>query len=238
MSIKILHLYHDLMNLYGESGNIKVLKRYLNDQRLDVEIDFKGIEDEIDFDKYAFIYVGAGMESNQKLALEHLLGYKEKIIELVNSGTIFLFTGNAMEMLGKRIISKDGKIYKGLGIFDFISTETDQRYTGDVICNFDKLQEPIVGFINRCTTIDNLEKSLFTVSMSFGGTEFSGFEGVKLNNLFGTYLIGPILAKNPHFGEYITKLILKNCGKEEYIDTDYKYAKESYNVTLKNLTGK
>ena len=57
MEYKILHLYHDLMNLYGESGNVRALARHLSDQGFQVVVDRKSVGDEIDFSQYGFVYI-------------------------------------------------------------------------------------------------------------------------------------------------------------------------------------
>ena len=77
MEIKIAHLYYDLMNLYGENGNIKALKTQLEAQDVSVKLSLLTIDDELDFKEYDIVYIGAGTEENQKLVLKHLLKYKE-----------------------------------------------------------------------------------------------------------------------------------------------------------------
>ena len=74
--MRILHLYPELMNLYGEYGNVLVLKKHLEDQGLEVTIDRKDVEESIDFDRYDMIYMGSGTEKNQLIALKDLLKYK------------------------------------------------------------------------------------------------------------------------------------------------------------------
>ena len=81
MNITIAHLYYDLLNLYGESGNVKALEYQLEGQGITVKIKFLTIGDTLDFSKYDFVYMGAGTEENQKLALKHLIKYKDKVKE-------------------------------------------------------------------------------------------------------------------------------------------------------------
>ena len=224
------------MNLYGENGNIKALSKYLTDQGVPVDVDYKTISDEIDFNDYHFVYVGSGIENVQKLALSHLIDYKDQILNYISKGNVMLFTGNSLEMLGKQIISCDSKVYDGCGVFDFVTKETNQRYTGDVICKYSELEKPLVGFINKCTCIEGpIKNPLFNVDF----TTLKGIkpetEGFRLNNLFATYLIGPILAKNPHFGEFITKLILNSAGIDDYKKISYPYAEKAHDITLSNL---
>ena len=77
MKIVIGHLYYDLMNLYGEIGNVIALKNALESQGVDVEIKNISIDNKISFDKFDFIYIGSGMESSKKIVLNHLNKYKD-----------------------------------------------------------------------------------------------------------------------------------------------------------------
>ncbi|MBR2578303.1 MAG: hypothetical protein IKE38_05150 [Erysipelotrichaceae bacterium] len=120
--MKLLHLYHDLMNLYGEYGNVVVLKKHLEDQGFEAEMDKKSLGDKIDFENYDFIYCGSGTESNEMTALEDLLKRKDSFVKAVEKGTVVLFTGQAMELLGKTV---DGK--EGLGLLPLETEFTDQR---------------------------------------------------------------------------------------------------------------
>ena len=236
MEITILYLYYDLMNLYGESGNIRVLEHHLHDQGLEVTVDKKSIGDDIDFAQYAFIYMGSGTERNQKIALADLFRYQEQIKSSVQNGTVFLFTGNAFEMLGKSITAGNGIVHEGIGLSDFTTVEhSDIRYTGDVICNFDKLETPMVGFINKCSEIIGIPQTLFQVAMGPGNAINDKQEGWRYQNVFGTHLIGPVLVKNPHFMNYIIKLIGSNLQGFEYKPLPYPYEESAYQVTLSAL---
>lgn len=226
--VKILHLYPNLMNLYGEYGNILVLKKHLEDQGMKVSVDKKDIEDKIDFSKYDFVYMGSGTESSLAIARFNILKYKNDIYNYIRKNKVLLFTGNAMELLGKSINNKEA-----LGLFDFESNETDKRYTGDVIVRNDDLGE-IVGFINKSTLIKGSEKNkLFDYVFVDKNLKDNTFEGYHINNIYGTHIIGPILVKNPKFIEKIVMLLLPNNHK--YKKLNYKYEELIYSTTLEAL---
>jgi lipid II isoglutaminyl synthase (glutamine-hydrolysing) len=105
--IKILHLYYDLLNLYGEDGNIKALCSLLDYLRIKYEVNRLSINDEVNISDYSFIYIGSGTESNQKLVLPHLLKYKESLDEYINKNKVILVTGNSIELFGKSIKDLD-----------------------------------------------------------------------------------------------------------------------------------
>lgn len=228
--MKILHLYSNLMNLYGEYGNVVVLKKHLEDQGLEVEVVEKNIENLFDFSDFDFIYCGSGLESNLKIALKDLLERKDSFKKAVDDGKFVLFTGNAIELLGKTL---DGK--EALGLFDYEVKSSDSRISGDVVLKNEIFGE-IVGFINKCTIIQEGEnKGIFQYVFKDENlaNDKSG-DGFTTENVFATHVIGPILAKNPKMMEYyVSKLCALN--NIQYKDIEYMYEKDSYEVTLKAL---
>lgn len=229
--MKILHLYHDLMNLYGDYANISALCRILKTNGVEYSLDKKSITDELSLLDYDFIFVGSGTEQNQRLAMRHLKAYKEDLKEYIQSGKFALFTGNSFEMLGSKIQSFLGDI-EGLQLFDFTVTEkAGIRKTADAIFTLEGLDTPLVGFINKCSEIEGISNSLFTVQRGFGNSKGENTEGILYNNFFGTHLTGPVLVKNPHFLKYIAE---KLTGKELSIEA-FAYEQKGFEITLKNL---
>lgn len=224
--MKILHLYPQLMNLYGEYGNLAVLKKHLEDQGEYVTIVRKEIADSIDFKDCDMIYMGSGTEKNQLIALEDLMKYKPYLKMAMEEGKVILLTGNAMEVMGERIDD-----HAALHFCDFTVETTDRRYTGDVIVNSDEIGE-VVGFINKSTLISGGEKEkLFTYEFRYATLKDNDYEGYRVRNLFGTHIIGPVLVKNPRFMETIVKLLVK----DEYKEIVYLYEEEAYQTTLSEL---
>ncbi len=203
MIITIAHLYYDLMNLYGESGNIKILKKYFEEQGMKVSIQFLTVDDPKEFEKYDFVFIGAGTERNQKIALKDFKKYAKDVKQAIANGTHFLLTGNAYEMLGSTITDSAGKVYKALNIFPFHSTEINRRIVGNIYYRSDFLKETMIGFENRSSTNDY--EGYFDVS---DGTK----EGICYKNLIGTYMIGPILVKNPALLKQIVNRLLLEKG--------------------------
>lgn len=230
MKVKILHLYYDIMNLYGENGNIKMLERRLKDQGAEVETDRLSLNDALVFEKYDFIYCGCGMESYRNACLQHLVKFKSSLKNAYESGKVMLFTGNSYEMLGEKLTDPDGNEFEGVGLFDF-TTEEDRknRYSGDVVVKSKLFEKPLVGFINCCSETCGITEPLFEIVREIGSVT-DKYDGLHFNNLYGTLLIGPILVKNPHFAEHIVKLLV-----DDYKDMKYKYAEDGYEITLTEL---
>ena len=237
-TIKIAHLYYDLMNLYGENGNIRVLIKHLENQNIKTTTYFLTIDDEIDFDKYDIFYIGCGSNENFKLALQDLKRYKSQIKNAINNNKFFLITGNALDLFGKYYISLNETEKTCLDILDYDSEQTDFRIVGEQIFRFNNLKDYLIGFQNRDSVLRNVnEPHLFEVIDGTGYLPKSNYEGIHKNNFYGTYLLGPILARNPHFTEYLVKEILKSKNLS-YKKIHDKYETKAYQEYIKNIIEK
>lgn len=219
--ITIAHLYYDLLNLYGESGNVKALKMALESIGAQVTIKLLTTDDELDFTQYDFVYLGMGTEENQMFILKHLLSYKEDIKKAMEKGTYFLATGNAIELFGKYIVTQENKKVKTLQIFPYTTKLEKFRMVDEVFATTNLVPSPILGFQNQFGVIMDSKKPIFTMKRGIGSYPNSKTEGYQDKNFFGTYFIGPLLVRNPELLEYFCKMLcekkglkfnLKNCN--------------------------
>lgn len=226
--IHIAYLYYDFLNLYGENGNIKILKKQLENQGLTVYVHFLTLNDELHFKDYDLVYIGAGTEDNQKIALNHLLTYQNDIKEYIEDNKFVLATGNALELFGK-CIKTSIKDYEALHIFDYYTKEEEFRMIDECIFTCDFLEEPLIGFQNQYTVTRDIKNYLFDVKRGIGSYPKSGKEGFHYKNFYGTYLIGPIMIRNPHFLEYFIKeLVLNKYSDFEFKEFDLEIEKKAY----------
>jgi len=215
MEITIGHLYYDLMNLYGEIGNIKVLTYHLKNQGIKVNIKNLSIDDDINFDELDLIYIGSGTNNNQLLVLNDILKYKEDINKYYNDNKFFLITGNAIELFGEQIIDIDNNVHEGLKLFDYYTKENKKRIVNEVYIPSLFTKENILGFNNHFGSIykDNIKldnKFIFN------------------NNFYGTYTLG-LLPRNPSFTKYFIKQLIINKNKKFKIkDFNFKLDKKAY----------
>ena len=231
--MKILHLYDNLMNLYGDYANLTELKKLLEHNGEQVEIERRRPGDAVDFGAYGFVYIGSGTERNLRVALEDMRRLKDGFAAYVESGRPALLTGNSFEMLGKQLCDSSGREVRGLGLFDFETTEQSQtRLVGDVIYECGFLDSPVVGFVNKCSEIAGIKEPMFTVKMGLGDREGVSVEGLRRKNLFCTHLTGPALVKNPQLLCYIAELLLGRTPDDGRLE----YEKKGYEVTLSELT--
>lgn len=208
MKIVVGHLFYDLLNLYGESGNILALKKALEDKNIEVEIKQISINDELDLDELDYIYIGSGTENNQIIALDYLKKYKNNIIEAINNNKFFLVTGNAIELFGKEIVIDENVRIEAVGAFDYYTSRTKNRIVSECCFEFKENNNKIIGFTNHQGIIKDIKSPLFA-KYKEDRDEILLEDGIHEKNFFGTYVIGPLLVRNPEFLEYIIeKLIL------------------------------
>ena len=224
MTIYIANLYNDLMNLYGENGNVKALRYAFNSQNINVVIENISIGDNFNLNKYDVIYIGSGTENNQQLVLKDIIKHKKELKEYIDNNKFIIATGNSVELFGKTI---DGN--KALNIFKYTSQKIDNRLVGDVIVKQDNINNKIIGFQNRGSIIENNEYPLYEEDTNLG---------VKYNNFYGSYILGPILVRNPEFLKDIVSKILKSKDENfKFRSFDLKLNKQAYNNYLKTYYG-
>jgi hypothetical protein len=229
--IKVAHLYYDLLNLYGEQGNILALKKAFYEQNIEIEINYLSVDDEKDFKKYDLIYMGTGSNDNLLIVLDDIKKYGKQFKAYIEKGKYLIATGNSYLLFGK-YIQMNNNIYDCLNIFDYYA-KSCERIRGEAFMDYQDLS-PIIGFQNRSYLVQNNNNHLFSV-ISGGADNFkSSNEGYHYKNFIGTFLIGPILIRNPHFTDLVVSNIAKNHKYKYHISTDtYEY--KAYFEYLKNF---
>ena len=205
------------MNLYGEIGNLKVIEYQLKKQKINVIIDKLSLNDKIEFEKYDLIYIGSGTKKSTLLVLEDLKKYKQQVKEYIENNKFMLVTGNSINVFSKKIGDTEA-----LNIFDFNISYSNTRLVGDVIL------DNIIGFQNRDTLIENNNNPIFNNSEI----------GIHYKNFYGTYIIGPLLIRNPNFSQkFIKNLIISKKNDFKFRKFDFeidKKASKSYVETYYN----
>lgn len=229
--MKILHIFDDIMNLYGEYANVAVLARALRELGQEVTVDTLSLYEDKDISGYDFYFIGAGTERKQKIALSRLLSYRAPLKAAYEAGKVMLFTGNSFELLGKQVTDAQGKVHEALGLFDFTTVESDRRIVGDCLATCEGIPSPVVGFMNKCSKTTGIAHPFFTLTMGFGNEAQRGGEGLREKNCFGTHLTGPILIKNPALLRFFANLL----GAKNAERISYPYMEKAYETTATAL---
>lgn len=225
--IKVLHLYYDLLNLYGEQGNILALKRAFKNQNVEIEVDYLSVQDKIDFKKYDLVYLGSGSTENLLIALEDIKRHKKELKKYIESKKVLLATGNSYLLFGQKINNLDA-----LGIFDYYAASSEKMAHESLMELYQ--EKDVIGFQNREFMVNNKKNHLFKVKEGLCDNLKSEYEGYHEYNFYGTFVIGPLLIRNPHFTNILVKEIMEknNLIYHEYED---KILVDAYNQYIKNF---
>lgn len=237
MNIRILYLYPELMNLYGEHGNVLMLKKCFEQAGLNVICDCRNVGDDISFDDYDIAYMGCGTESASYKALECLRPYKRAISEFTESNKLLILTGNSFELFGDYINDDKLGAFEGLKLFDYGVIRTHKkRFLGDAIFRCMQEEHKVIGFINKCSHISGVSSPLFNVEMGLGNDNTASTEGFTYKNVFATNLIGPLLVRNPYFCQFILNTAYKSISYSPTSTPDMSYQVKAYATALSELT--
>ena len=225
--MKIEVLFPEICNLYGDLANIRYLKECLPEAEIiNTRLQTKPVflDQPVDL-----VYMGTTTEDGQLLVLEQLRFYREEILQKVEEGVNFLITGNAMELFGKSIEEDGEEVCRGLGLFPGIVRRSSvNRFNSLFLGTFSP--EPsaqsagadgsggreetirIAGFKSQFGftygeegdgQLDPL--ALFVPERGPGMNRYAAGEGIRINNFFATYVIGPLLILNPPFTKWFIR---------------------------------
>lgn len=223
MMIRIAHLYPDMLNLYGDRGNIIALTERMKARGIEVQTHSITMGKNFNADDYDIIFVGGGQDFEQDVLLDDLKKGKDiEIKKAINSGTVFLAICGGYQMLGKYYKTYDGKMLEYMGALDFYTEGKQERMIGNYAF---KTKEGItvVGFENHSgrTYLGKGVEPLGKMIRGFGNNGEDKTEGVRFKNTFGTYSHGPVLPKNPQLADLLISKALENkYGKAELIALD------------------
>lgn len=220
MKITIAHLYPDMLNLYGDSGNIATLKYRLEARGIDAEVKAYAIEDDIDFENTDIIFIGGGGEREQLAVSNRLKELSAPLKAYAENGGVILAVCGGFEVLGKFYKTESATV-EGAGVLDITTQYVSNNSVGNVVIKSDIIGTTIVGFENHSGRVDiGTHTPLGKVLAGFGH-DGKGTEGVIYKNVIATYLHGPLLPKNPVLADYIlAKAIEKRYGETELAPLD------------------
>ena len=211
MKIKILHLYPDLLNLYGDKGNIECLRHRLVWRGIDAEVEVcTSDNNEADITSADIIFLGGGSDKEQKLAAEKLIAHKDAIKEYAENDGVILAVCGGYQLLGNYYKMKDATL-SGLEILDIYTEQGEKRLIGNITLQSDIIDSTIVGFENHGGRTYGSEKyqPLGKVITGYGNSDAKDYEGIVYKNIIATYLHGPLLPKNPKLCDYVLEKALR-----------------------------
>lgn len=220
MQLRIAHLYPDLMNLYGDRGNVLALAQRARWHGLQVSVEAVTLGDKPDFSQFDVALMGGGQDREQALICRDFEEVKgQSLHEAVEEGLVVLAVCGGYQLLGRYYRTAEGEEMPGLGIFDAWTEAGAQRMIGNVAVESDLGGEKrtLVGFENHSgrTLLGPSAVPLGRVLAGHGNNGQDRTEGIVYRNAIGTYLHGSLLPKNP----WLTDWLLQQALRRRYPDT-------------------
>lgn len=217
MELNICHLYPDLLNVYGDVGNILILKDRAQKRDINVNIINISINDEFNPEEMDIVFFGGGQDYEQSIVSRDLMeSKKENLSKYIELGKVLIAICGGYQLLGKYYIAPNGEKLEGLGILNIYTEGGQKRFIGNTIIHNESFNETYVGFENHSgrTYINDLNP-LGKCIHGYGNNGEDGFEGCIYKNTYCTYFHGSLLSKNPELADRFLETALKlKYGKD------------------------
>ena len=237
LKLTLCHLYPELLNLYGDSGNVLTLVKRCQWRGIDVNVINHNISDKTDFKDVDIFFIGGGADGNLGIACNDINSIKPQLEFAIEQDRVLLAICGGYQLLGKYYKGKRDTV-DGLGLLDFYTEAADKYFVGNIVV--DTGDYYLVGFENHMgRTYLNGLSPLGHVISGFGNNGKDKTEGVRYKNVIGTYLHGPLLPKNPKLCDEIISIALKNkYNIEDLQELDDSLEIKARQHTLKSINNK
>ncbi len=212
MELNICHLYPDVLNLYGDRGNVTCMEQRLRWRGIDVTTTGVSVGEMLDASKFDLFFIGGGQDFEQEVLLGDLKGDKtEQVKSAIEDGKTFLAICGGYQMLGQYYKTWDGAQCDFTGALDLYTIGSKERMIGNYMFTCDELNCEIVGFENHSgkTYLGSGVKPLGKILEGYGNNGEDGTEGAHYKNVFASYSHGCLLPKNPKLADLILKTALE-----------------------------
>jgi CobQ-like glutamine amidotransferase family enzyme len=224
VKLKIVHLYPDLMSVYGDRGNILALARRAEWRGIEVEVEGVSVGDRLDAADVDLFFFGGGQDREQAVVSHDFVAEKGPAVkEAVEGGASLLAVCGGYQLLGQTYTTFDGQELPGAGLFDVRSVPGSKRHIGNILVEtqLDGERRTLVGFENHSgrTYLGPGVKPLGRVIVGAGNNGEDGNEGAVYRYAYGCYLHGSLLPKNPWFADHLLAAALRRRYGEDLVLT-------------------
>ena len=207
------HLFPDLLNLYGDLGNVRALQRRLEWRGLDVQVSNFQLQDEIAFNHLDIVVLGGGSDREQQIVSKKMHTIKHDFQAYIENGGVVLAICGGYQLLGHFYETNRGKM-EGLAILDIDTVQKSKRLIGNIILDSPLVTQPIIGFENHGGQTNIYQHDpLGKVLHGYGNDETGQKEGVIYKHVMATYCHGPLLPKNPQLADWLLQQALQQAGQ-------------------------
>ena len=218
--IKILYLYPDMLNLYGDRGNIQALQYRIEKRGMTANIDYYYLGGEAPgFSNYDIVFSGGGADKEQILVAKDMMQYKEAIKKAIDEGVFFLLVCGSYQLFGKYYKGVEGEIIPGLEIFDYYTEaipDRSKRCIGDIVIQteLNGKRTKVIGYENHSGQTNEVKNTFGQVIYGQGNSFGASEEGFMIKNVIATYIHGTLLSKNPDITDYMIQYALERKYQE------------------------
>lgn len=209
--LRVVYLYPDALNLYGDGGNAMIIKSRCAWRGIPVTVDEVTMGQELNLESADIVLMGGGADRDQLAVAHELASRREEIARYVESDGTLLAICGSYQLLGHSYYMGDTRI-EGLGVLDIETTRGEGRLIGNVAVTTELCDDPLVGFENhggRTHLGPNAAPLGDSVVPGTGNNGGDGHEGVLYRGVVGTYLHGPVLSKNPQLADWLIEHALR-----------------------------
>jgi CobQ-like glutamine amidotransferase family enzyme len=230
--LNVCHLYGNLMNTYGDNGNILVWKFLGEKMQAKMNFEISSLNDDFNSAKYDLVFFGGGQDYEQRVVATDLPKKKSELSSFIEQGGVMLAICGGYQFLGQYYLEASGHQVEGLGILGHYTVnqqQPDQRFIGDIEIINKESGVHYYGFENHQgrTFLSSKEKPLGYVINGFGNNGEDRTEGVVYRNTYGSYFHGPLLARNPNLAyQMLTQAIINKYGQEVSLPSYAEITKE------------
>lgn len=217
--LHLAHLYGDLLNTYGDIGNVLVLEYYAKKMNIELTSEIISLNDTFDPKKFDIAFFGGGQDYEQVIVSKDIQSKKDSITSFINDGGPILAICGGYQLLGKYYIGANGERIEGIhALPHYTESQINNRFIGDIIIKNEETGEIYHGFENHngVTYLGEGEKPLGIVQQGHGNNGKDKSEGAIFKNVYCSYFHGPILARNGN----LAKRILLTALKRKYPNAD------------------
>ncbi|KRM18832.1 cobyric acid synthase [Ligilactobacillus hayakitensis DSM 18933 = JCM 14209] len=217
--LHLAHLYGDLLNTYGDIGNVLVLEYYAKKMNIELTSEIISLNDTFDPKKFDIAFFGGGQDYEQVIVSKDIQSKKDSITSFINDGGPILAICGGYQLLGKYYIGANGERIEGIhALPHYTESQINNRFIGDIIIKNEETGEIYHGFENHngVTYLGEGEKPLGIIQQGHGNNGKDKSEGAIFKNVYCSYFHGPILARNGN----LAKRILLTALKRKYPNAD------------------
>jgi len=214
LSLRVVHLYPDLMSVYGDRGNVLALVRRAQWRGIDVRVDAVTVGERFEPGDADLIFFGGGQDREQTVvSADFVAGKGAAVREAVEGGAALLSVCGGYQLLGDSYTTVDGQQLPGAGLFDIRSVPGPKRHIGNALVEtrLDGVTRTLVGFENHSgrTYLGPRTQPLGRVLVGAGNNGEDHTEGAVYRDAYGCYLHGSLLPKNPWFADRLLSSALR-----------------------------